>query len=108
NNHTTVMTISKAQRERIIAHTLRDKSDPKYVTKTDAAMRLGVSANKLNQLIGEYTYKRDKLAEKAGTEATLEEVAYIIQSYINDNTSISALATRLYRSTADITSVLKN
>lgn len=85
----------------------------KPITKKTACEILGIAYNttRLGTLISSYEEKvaRDKAkrAEKRGKAASLEEIQYAIQEYLNGET-IDSISKSLYRSSSMIRSILEN
>lgn len=96
--------------ERVIG-LLEPKDGSKAITKKDACQILGIAYNttRLGTLIEKYkdAKARDaaKRAEKRGTPATIAEIQYAIQAYL-EGATIDSISKSLYRGSSFINSIL--
>lgn len=99
--------------EKVIA--MLDTTNPsvKPWTKKDCCAFLGIAYNttRLASIIKEYTekvlYKKERKAAKLGKPVTSDEVAFIIQSYI-EGESLESIAESIFRGTSAVKTVLSN
>lgn len=96
--------------ERVIS-LLEPKDGGKPGTKKDACAILGIAYNttRLGSLIDKYKADKEKEAQnrakKRGTPATMAEVSYVVQSYLEGGT-VESISTTLYRSSGFVNTIL--
>jgi len=104
--------MTDANIERVIDLLEPKEQGVKPITKKDACQILGMSYNttRLDQIIQTYKDRKEKTAkrraEKRGKPVTLDEVQFIIQSYLSGET-ISEISQNTYRGTQLIKQVLE-